>query len=154
MAALTHSKTENRKRRLPLYPALILTVILTQIPFVITLIISMFHWNIIYSKETHFTWFSNFKVVAQDATMRAALINSITLTTAVVLISTLFGLGLALLLDRKFRGRSIVRTLLITPFLITPVASALLWKHIIFNPLPYTPICENKNKKMIVFSGC
>jgi sorbitol/mannitol transport system permease protein len=135
VAALTHSKAENRKRRLPLYPALILTVILTQIPFVITLVISMFHWNIIYSKETHFTWFSNFKVVAQDPTMRAALINSITLTTAVVLISTLFGLGLALLLDRKFRGRSIVRTLLITPFLITPVASALLWKHIIFNPL-------------------
>ena len=32
-------------------------------------------------------------------------------------------------------GRAVVRTLLITPFLITPVASALMWKHIIFNPL-------------------
>jgi sorbitol/mannitol transport system permease protein len=67
--------------------------------------------------------------------MRAALVNSIKLTTLVVLASTFFGLVLALLLDRKFRGRSVVRTLLITPFLITPVASALMWKHIIFNPL-------------------
>jgi sorbitol/mannitol transport system permease protein len=135
MTLLTHSKSENRKRRLPLYPALIFTVILTQIPFVVTLVISTFHWNIIYPKDTKFAGFENFKTVATDERMRAALLNSITLTTAVVLLSTFFGLTLALLLDRKFRGRAIVRTLLITPFLITPVASALMWKHIIFNPL-------------------
>jgi sorbitol/mannitol transport system permease protein len=135
MTTLTHTKAENRKRRRPLLPALIFTVILTQIPFVVTLVISTFHWNIIYPKETHFVWFSNFKVIFDDSDMRAALFNSILLTTMVVVISTFLGLMLALLLDRKFRGRGLVRTLLITPFLITPVASALMWKHIIFNPL-------------------
>jgi sorbitol/mannitol transport system permease protein len=135
MAVLTHSKAENRKRRLPLLPALIFTVILTQIPFVVTLIISTFHWNIIYPNDTKFVLFQNFKVIIEDPAMRAALINSIKLTTLVVVVSTFFGLILALLLDRRFRGRSLVRTLLITPFLITPVASALMWKHIIFNPL-------------------
>lgn len=131
----THSRSENRRRRIPLYPAFIFTVILTQIPFVVTLVISTFHWNIIYPKQTKFAGFENFKTIVNDLRMRAALTNSITLTTSVVLISTFFGLILALLLDRKFRGRGIVRTLIITPFLITPVASALMWKHIIFNPL-------------------
>ncbi|MEN9735873.1 MAG: hypothetical protein RL129_583 [Actinomycetota bacterium] len=131
----THTKEENRKRRLPLYPALIFTVILTQVPFLVTLVISTFHWNIMYPKDTKFVGIDNFKVVFQDERMRAAIFNSIKLTTTVVIMSTIFGLALALLLDRKFRGRSIVRTLLITPFLITPVASALMWKHIIFNPL-------------------
>ena len=131
----THTKEENKKRRLPLYPALIFTIILTQIPFVVTLIISTFHWNIIYPKDTKFVWFKNFKDVFSDERMRAAIFNSVFLTTTVVLFSTFFGLILAVLLDRKFRGRAIVRTLLITPFLITPVASALMWKHIIFNPL-------------------
>ena len=134
-AVKTHSKAENRKRRRPLLPALIFTVILTQIPFLVTLVISTFHWNIIYPKDTKFVWFDNFKVVFTDLRMRAAIINSIKLTTMVVVASTLLGLLLAVLLDRKFRGRAIVRTLLITPFLITPVASALMWKHIIFNPL-------------------
>jgi sorbitol/mannitol transport system permease protein len=46
----------------------------------------------------------------------------------------ILGLLLAILLDRKFFGRGIVRTLLITPFLIMPVAAALLWKHGILNP--------------------
>jgi sorbitol/mannitol transport system permease protein len=38
------------------------------------------------------------------------------------------------LLDRKFRGRGLARTLLIAPFLVMPVASALLWKHALYNP--------------------
>lgn len=108
---------------------------MTQIPFVITLVISTFHWNILHPKSTHFTGFNNFIDAAKDASIRAALINSVTLTTIVVVVSVLFGLGLAVLLDRKFRGRALIRTLIITPFLVTPVASALMWKHIIFNPL-------------------
>jgi sorbitol/mannitol transport system permease protein len=52
----------------------------------------------------------------------------------VVLVSLLLGMGIALLLDRKFRGRGVVRTMMITPFLIVPVAAALLWKHALFNP--------------------
>jgi sorbitol/mannitol transport system permease protein len=46
----------------------------------------------------------------------------------------LIGLGLALLLDKKFIGRGLARTLLIAPFLVVPVAAALVWKHAILNP--------------------
>ncbi|GAA3190903.1 hypothetical protein GCM10020255_090060 [Rhodococcus baikonurensis] len=52
-----------------------------------------------------------------------------------VIVSVILGLALALLLDRAFLGRGIVRTLLITPFLITPVAGALLWKTTMFDPV-------------------
>jgi sorbitol/mannitol transport system permease protein len=37
-------------------------------------------------------------------------------------------------LDRQFPGRGLARTLLIAPFLVMPVAAALLWKHAIYNP--------------------
>jgi sorbitol/mannitol transport system permease protein len=43
-------------------------------------------------------------------------------------------MGIALLLDRKFRGQGVVRTMMITPFLIVPVAAALVWKHALYNP--------------------
>jgi polyol transport system permease protein len=52
----------------------------------------------------------------------------------VVLISVFLGLGLAMLLDRRFLGRGLARTMLIAPFLVMPVAAALLWKHAIYNP--------------------
>ena len=51
------------------------------------------------------------------------------LTASSVILSVLIGLGLAILLDRKFPGRGVVRTLLITPFLVMPMAAALVWKH-------------------------
>ena len=44
------------------------------------------------------------------------------------------GLALAVLLDRKFLGRGLARTLLIAPFLVMPVAAALVWKHALYNP--------------------
>ena len=46
----------------------------------------------------------------------------------------MLGLLLALLLDRAFLGRGVVRTLLITPFLMTPVAGALIWKTAMLDP--------------------
>jgi sorbitol/mannitol transport system permease protein len=66
--------------------------------------------------------------------MRDSIIVTIELTVVVVLVSLFLGMGIALLLDRKFRGRGVVRTMMITPFLIVPVAAALLWKHALFNP--------------------
>ena len=44
------------------------------------------------------------------------------------------GSGWRVLLDRKFPGRGLARTLLIAPFLVMPVAAALLWKHALYNP--------------------
>lgn len=131
---LKAAKKTARIRRIPLLPALIFTIILTQIPFVVTIIISFFSWNIMRPNETEFSWFSNYALVLTDERMRAALINTVILTTMVVLGSAVLGTALALMLDRKFLGRGIVRTLLITPFLVMPVAGALVWKHVLYNP--------------------
>ncbi|MER5218205.1 sugar ABC transporter permease [Streptomyces sp. NPDC002838] len=122
------------KRRIPLLPALIFTIVVTQLPFVATLIISTFQWNILRPGERHFVGLSNFSFVFTDERLRTAVLNTIVLTASVVIISVILGLGLAMLLDRRFAGRGLARTLLIAPFLVMPVAAALLWKHAIYNP--------------------
>jgi sorbitol/mannitol transport system permease protein len=121
-------------RRAPLLPALIFTIVVTQLPFVVTLIVSFMDWNAYYPDERGFTGFSNYASVLTDVNMREAILTTVVLTATVVLVSLLLGMGIALLLDRKFRGRGVVRTMMITPFLVVPVAAALLWKHALFNP--------------------
>ena len=121
-------------RRAPLLPALVFTIVVTQLPFVVTLIVSFMDWNAYYPDERGFTGFSNYATVLTDVNMRHAIWVTVVLTVVVVLISLLLGLGIALLLDRQFRGRGVVRTMMITPFLVVPVAAALLWKHALFNP--------------------
>jgi sorbitol/mannitol transport system permease protein len=121
-------------RRAPLLPALIFTIIITQLPFVATLAISFMDWNAYYPDERGFTGLSNYVDVLTNVNMRHAIWVTIVLTVVVVLVSLLLGMGIALLLDRTFRGRGIVRTMMITPFLVVPVAAALVWKHALFNP--------------------
>jgi sorbitol/mannitol transport system permease protein len=121
-------------RRAPLLPALVFMVIVTQLPFVATLVISFMNWNALYPDQRAFTGLGNYTKVFSDPNLRSSVFTTIELTVVVVLISLVLGLLLALLLDRSFRGRGVVRTLLIAPFLIVPVASALVWKHALYNP--------------------
>jgi sorbitol/mannitol transport system permease protein len=127
-------QTGDWARRAPLMPALIFMIVVTQLPFVVTLITSFMDWNAYYPDERGFAGIDNFRRVLTDANTRHAIWVTILLTAGVVLISLLLGLGIALLLDRKFRGRGAVRTMMITPFLVVPVAAALLWKHALYNP--------------------
>ncbi|WP_216849075.1 sugar ABC transporter permease [Streptomyces sp. TM32] len=122
-----------RARRAPLLPAVVFLVVVTQLPFLTTAVISFLRWNALAPQNRGFAGFDNYRAVFTDPALRSAVVTTILLTVTVVLVSLLLGLGLALLLDRRFRGRGLVRTLLITPFLIVPVAAALLWKHALFN---------------------
>jgi sorbitol/mannitol transport system permease protein len=121
-------------RRAPLLPALIFLILVTQLPFVVTLIISFLNWNSLSPTKTAFAGFENYVTVLTDPDLRQAIFTTIILTVSVVLASLLIGLGLALLLDKKFVGRGLARTLLIAPFLVVPVAAALIWKHALLNP--------------------
>jgi sorbitol/mannitol transport system permease protein len=109
-------------------------IAVTQLPFVATLVISFFDWNSLYPDARSFAGFGNYGDVLSDPALRKSVWTTILLTVAVVLASLVLGLALALLLDRKFKGRGVVRTLLIAPFLVVPVAAALLWKHVLYNP--------------------
>ena len=60
---------------------------------------------------------------------------SVKMTVLAVLLSLVFGTAFAILLDRKFLGQGLVRTLLITPFLLMPVVAALIWKQQMFSSL-------------------
>jgi sorbitol/mannitol transport system permease protein len=56
------------------------------------------------------------------------------MTVTAVIVAMILGVLFAVLLDRKFLGRSVVRTLMITPFLVMPVAAALVWAGPMLDP--------------------
>ena len=120
-------------KRAPLLPAFIFVFFLTQLPFLFTLVISLLNWKATRPDLFGFAWFANFVTVFTDPSIRSQLGFTIVLTLTVVLISLLFGLGIALLLNRSFFGRGAVRTMMIAPFLIVPVAAAQLFRYLMFD---------------------
>ena len=63
------------------------------------------------------------------------MLNTLLLLGSVIAITVVLGVGLALLVNEAFPGRGIVRVLLISPFFVMPTANALLWKHMMMNPV-------------------
>jgi polyol transport system permease protein len=126
---------ERRRRRAPLLPALIFTILVTQLPFLVTLVYSFFSWNLLRPGSREFAGLQNYVDVLSDSVTRKAFLVTVELTVGAVVASVLLGLACALLVDRKFLGRGVCRTLLIAPFLVMPAAAALLWKTTMLNPV-------------------
>ncbi len=131
---MAQSKREARRRRLPLLPALLFTIAATQLPFLVTIVVSFMDWRALRPDQRGFTGFDNYVQVFTNPSIRSAVWTTILLTVTVVAVSLVLGMLIALLLDRTFFGRGAVRTMMIAPFLVVPVAAALLWKHGILNP--------------------
>ncbi|MGD3111379.1 carbohydrate ABC transporter permease [Streptomyces sp. YGL11-2] len=129
------ARREAWQRRLPLAPALLFMIVVTQIPFVFTVLFSFQSWNLVRPGSQHWIGLGNYANVFTDSAFRSALFTEIEMTLLAVAISMVLGIGLAVLLDRGFPGRGVVRTLLIAPFLIMPTVAGLLWKTTMLDPV-------------------
>ena len=123
------------RRRLPLLPALIFAIVVTQIPFLLSIWYSLTDWSISPPTDRTFVGFDNYATLVRNPFFREAAWTSVLMTVSTVLISLALGTLLAVLLDRHFFGRGVARTLLITPFLIMPVVAGLIWKNQMFSGL-------------------
>ena len=126
-------RKEKWLRRIPLLPALIFTIIVTQVPFVIALWISFQDWAFLTPAPIEFIGLENYFSIPDNMRFVDSIINTFWITFGTVIFSTLLATGLAIALDKKFIGQSIVRTLLITPFLTMPVAASLIWRNSILD---------------------
>lgn len=124
-----------RQRRTLLYPALIVVALITQVPLVVTIWLSLTSWNVVRPDlGRNFVGVSNFVEQVFSAQFATVLWQTVVLTGVALVICCLVGLGLALLLNRDFFGKGLIQTLLVTPFFIMPIVIALIWKNALFSP--------------------
>jgi sorbitol/mannitol transport system permease protein len=128
-------RSEAWRRRLPLLPALLFTIVLTQVPFVMSIWYSLTDWKVVPPGPSEFVGLDNYVDLVKDAFFRDAVWVSVQLTVGPVLGAIALGTAFAVLLDRKFFGQGVVRTLIITPFLLMPVVVGLIWKNQMFHGL-------------------
>jgi multiple sugar transport system permease protein len=80
-----------------------------------------------------FVGLENYRFLLQDERFWNALQNTAYFTGVSVSAQLLLGLGIALLLNRSFRGKDWVRALILVPWVIPTVVSARMWEWI-YNP--------------------
>jgi len=105
------------------------------VPLSMTLYFSFQRYHLLYPERSGFVGLSNYDFFLTDPALGVSVLNTLTLVGGVILISVILGLGISLLLQEAFRGRGIIRILLISPFFIMPTVNALIWKNMFMNPV-------------------
>lgn len=107
----------------------------TAIPMVVSIVLSFTKARVstLMRKPLEFVGFLNYKeMFTVDKLFLRSIGNTFVYSFAKVFLSMLFGLLAALLLNCKYKGRNIFRTLIYTPCIIPAVASGLLLQLIFF----------------------
>lgn len=134
-AAATRRMSDHEIGRLLVLPALIFAVLVTQAPFLLTIWYSLQRWNLNRPDRRAFVGLDNYVfLLTRDPAFLEAIRNTVIFVVGSVIASLALGLLYAELVNHRFPGRGIVRTMLITPFLIMPAAAALTWKNQLLNP--------------------
>jgi raffinose/stachyose/melibiose transport system permease protein len=113
-----------------LLPALILYGVFVLIPIVQAAHFSLYKWNGL-TPLTDFIGLANYQRALADpvfikAVTHNAIIIVLSLTTQIP-----FSLGIALMLNRRFRGRALFRLLFFAPYVIAEVIAAVVWRLIL-----------------------
>ncbi len=121
--------------RMLMAPAVATLFLWMIVPLVMTIYFSLIRYNLMQPEAVGFIGLENFEYFVTDPSFGEAVKNTLLLLGSVILITVLGGIGLALLIDDPFPGRGLVRILLISPFFVMPTVNALLWKHMMMNPI-------------------
>ena len=121
--------------RLLMSPAVVTLLIWMLVPLGMTIYFSLIRYNLMSPEITGFAGWENYDFFITNPAFTDSVINTLILLGSVVIITVGFGLAIALLINSPFPGQSLVRILLISPFFVMPTVNALLWKHMMMNPI-------------------
>ena len=134
------------KRTLPRIlqtPAVVLLLIWMLVPLSMTLYFSFIRYVLNstirpeWMSPTISNWrgFGNYQYVLNAKDFWFAIQNSVFIVSSILVLTVILGLGIAVLINRSFPGRGIVRVLLISPFFVMPAVNAVLWINMILDPV-------------------
>jgi len=111
-------------------PALALFLVFVVYPFVEGIRIAFTNWNG-FSQHFKYVGLTNFSVLLGDRNVRTALLNTLLYGFGSTLLQQALGLAYALLLNQKFKGRTIGRTITYLPVLISAVIMGYMWYFVL-----------------------
>lgn len=115
-------------------PAIGWLLVTSIVPLALTLYYSLLDFRLL-EPGKGFVGARNYVGFIANPMFVGAIVRTLLLITGVLGATLVIGIALALLLDRKVRGISALRMLIISPFFVMPAVSALLWKNLLMNPV-------------------
>jgi len=116
-------------------PAVVSLLIWMIVPLAMTVWFSFQRYNLLNPTISGWAGWDNYYFLVTDPALTTAMMNTLILVGAVLIITVTFGVLFAVLFDQEFFGRPIARLLVIAPFFVMPTVSALIWKNMLMHPV-------------------
>jgi multiple sugar transport system permease protein len=141
-ATVTAGPTRQRSRGIPerrlawlmTTPSMVLIALVAVYPIIYAIWLSLHEYSLItagLSRWASPAGLGNYIDAFGDAVFRDALVTTIIFTVASVTLETLLGLAMALIMASAFRGQGLLRTVVLVPWAVLTVVTAIMWKTIV-----------------------
>ena len=133
------TKASRSTARIMMAPAVVLLLGWMLVPLIMTLYFSFKRYLPLRgdSLERGLEWvgFTNYSRFISSSSFWPSIQTTLIMVGGVLLITVVFGIVLAMLLDQPMWGQGFVRILVIAPFFVMPTVSALVWKNMLMDPV-------------------
>ena len=125
-------------------PAVLLLLVWMLVPLGMTIFFSFIRYVLNNLRKPEWTtpsidnWrgFGNYEyVLYKSKDFWFAVQNSVFIVGSIIVLTVALGLAIAVLINRSFPGRGMVRVLLISPFFVMPAVNAVLWINMLLDPV-------------------
>lgn len=113
-------------------PAMAMLLGFTLYPFIYNIRLSLTYFPLYAPWRQVYIGFENYLSILGDIEFWKSIESTVAIAFGALALEFLIGLGVALVLNEKFRGRGVVRVLFIIPMAIMPVTAGLVWKLMLF----------------------
>lgn len=108
-------------------PVLIFMAVMVVIPIVMTLVFSLCDWNLLMGTGMKLNWGKNYLDVLGSREFWQSLAITFYYTGLATVAELLLGVAIALILNCEFIGKNAVKTIVLLPYMMAPVAVGLMW---------------------------
>ena len=109
-------------------PTIIALLLLTIFPMIYSFVISLFGWDLLEKDSFQFVGLANYIKIFRDSTYLRAMVITVWYTVVSVSLEVLIGLTLAMLAYQNLLGTRIMRTVIISAMVISPVVVGTAWR--------------------------
>jgi raffinose/stachyose/melibiose transport system permease protein len=111
-------------------PALVLFVGFVLVPIGVAAYYSLHKWNG-FGPVTDFIGLENYRRALTDDVFQHAILHNFTIAALSLLIQLPLSIGLALLLNRRLRGRGFLRLVVFAPYVVSEAITAVIWLQLL-----------------------
>jgi trehalose/maltose transport system permease protein len=123
--------SERRLARAMVSPSLIVILVVAAYPIAYAIWLSLHQYSLIHPGEARWVGLDNYRDALTSGDFWSSVKVTFIFTAISVTLELIIGMAMALLMHAAFRGRSLLRAVVLVPWAILTVGTAIMWKSIV-----------------------